>query len=81
MIVEPYARLCAADVHQAQTHTCDDPTSCGVASMVLGLSPVEDELERLHVVLDQIEDLTHGRKTLKSDAVLTLIHTERGGPR
>lgn len=81
MIAAPYARLCAADVHQAQMHTCDDPAACGVAAMVLGPDGPDVELEGLHELLDRIEALTHGRKTLKSDEVLRMIHAERGGPR
>jgi hypothetical protein len=72
---------CRADVHQAQAHTCADPAGCGVDQMISGVDPIDAELERLHVVLDGIEDLTHGRKTLRSDDVLALIHAERGGPR
>lgn len=62
-------------------HTCNDPLACGLDRLISGDDPTEAELERLHAVLDDIEDLTHGRKTLRSEAVLKLIHDERGGPR
>lgn len=62
-------------------HTCDDPLACVLKSARLGPDEREQELERLHVLLDRIEDLTHGRKTLRSDDVLGMIHEERGGPR
>lgn len=62
-------------------HTCTDPLACALESARQGPDAGEQELARLHDLLDRIEDLTHGRKTLRSEAVLTMIHAERGGPR
>lgn len=62
-------------------HTCDDPLLCALGSLVDGDDPTEVELKRLHAMLDEIEDLTHGRKTLRVETVLKLIHDERSGPR
>lgn len=75
------AARCQGDPAEARAHTCGDPLACALERLVDGDDPTEAELERLHEVLDRIEDLTHGRKTLRSEAVLKMIHDERGGPR
>ena len=72
---------CDANVYASEPHTCDDPATCAVDRLIDGGDPAEAELERLHAVLDEIEELTHGRKTLRSEDVLKLVHRERGGPR
>lgn len=74
-------RCGAHDGDFPSAHTCDEPAACAVASLVTGSDERALELEALHDVLDAIEDLTHGRKTLRSDDVLKLIHDARGGPR
>lgn len=62
------------------THTCDDPVTCALESMHEP-DPRDAELKGLHDAMDLIEDLTDGRKTLRSEHVLKIIHDERGGPR
>lgn len=75
--MEGYARLCDADVHQGQAHTCDDPVSCGIASIGQG----EPEADWLHELLDRVEELCEGSKAKVAGVVLTTIHQARGGPR
>lgn len=72
---------CQGDPLESRAHTCDDPLACALERLVDGDDPTEAELGRLHVVLDEVEALTHGRKTLRSEVVMKLIHDERGGPR
>jgi len=69
------------DAKEYERHDCDDPAGCAIDRLINSDNPTEAELERLHVLLDEIEALTHGRKTLSSEGVLTMIHAKRGGPR
>lgn len=71
MIADPYRRLCTADVHQAQTHTCDDPTSCGIAS--IGEQDTESRIDELLTTIDQVRDLCAGNKSKLAQKILSVI--------
>lgn len=59
-------------------HSCDDPVICALSQ--LG-PPEPDEADQLHALLDRIEEACEGSKVKVAESILTLIHTQRGGPR
>jgi hypothetical protein len=73
------ARTAPADY--AVAHTCDFPLACAMTRLVDGVSDEEFELDRLHDLLDKIEDLCQDSKAKVAQEILTKIHTVRGGPR
>lgn len=62
-------------------HTCEDPLACAVDALIAGPDPRVEEIERLHELLDTIEEKVTASKSTLAAEILTLIHTERGGPR
>jgi len=62
-------------------HTCEDPARCAVDALIAGPDPRVVELERLHELLDAIEYLVQDSRAKLASEILTMIHTERGGPR
>jgi len=73
------ARTAPADY--AVAHTCDSPLACAMTRLVDGVPDGEFELDRLHDLLDQIEDLCQDSKAKVEQKILTKIHMVRGGPR
>lgn len=61
------------------THTCDDPLGCALARLIAGPDPRDVELEVLHEVLDRVEELCEGRKTVRTEAILAEVHRARRG--
>lgn len=76
---EVVSERCGANPYAGQVHTCDDPVGCAIDRLIRGDDPTEAELERLHELLDRVEDLCEGSKAKVSESVLTEIHRERGG--
>jgi hypothetical protein len=67
-----------ADDYYPSVHTCDDPAACALDN----LGPIEQtEADRLHDLLDRVEELCEASTAKVAQSVLTAIHTERGGPR
>lgn len=71
MITDPYVRLCDANVHQGHAHTCDDPVSCGIAS--IGQDNPEAEVDALLTTIDQVRDLCASSKTKLAQAIMAVI--------
>jgi hypothetical protein len=62
-------------------HTCEDPLICAVDALIAGPDPRTVELERLHDLLDVIEEEVRSSKSKLAARILQVIHTERGGSR
>ncbi len=80
MIFEP-CDAHANDPQYPKAHTCIDPARCAVESLIAGPDPRDQDLGRLHELLDTIEEACALSKSKLASAVLKLIHDERGGPR
>lgn len=74
--------LCDAwDAGYPSAHVCDDPLSCALESLVDGEDPRASELDRLHGLLDRIEELAGNSTAGVAKTMRAWIHAERGGPR
>lgn len=62
-------------------HTCDDPLACAINALIAGPDPRVEQLERLHEVLDRVEEIVTTSKSKMAAEILMLLHTARGGPR
>lgn len=74
-------RCSAHDNGYPSVHTCDDALTCAIDSLITGPDPRNIELEALNDLLDQVEDLCTASKSKLAQAVLTKIHSTRGGAR
>lgn len=59
----------AHDLSYPQPHTCDNPEACAIESLLLDLTPIDDQLRAVHELLDEIAGLVANNKTKLAEKI------------